>query len=122
PSMEMAPSGVTVTVIGLRSSGMAWACVFGRLTGTPMVISGAATMKTISSTSMTSTLGVTLISLIGAPPARPRRLPFLPAEMPMPISGRLSGVELARQQRHKAIGKAVKAGGNDAGFATELVV
>ena len=38
------------------------AAVFGRSTGTPTVISGAETMKTISSTSMTSTKGVTLIS------------------------------------------------------------
>ena len=34
-------------------------------TGTPTVINGAATMKMISSTSITSTMGVTLISAIG---------------------------------------------------------
>ena len=52
-------------VIGSLSwfSELAW--VFGRSTGTPTVISGAATMKMISSTSMTSTSGVTLISAIG---------------------------------------------------------
>ena len=37
----------------------------GKSTGTPTVNSGAATMKIISNTSMTSTIGVTLISLIG---------------------------------------------------------
>ena len=41
------------------------ALAFGRSTGTPEVISGAATMNTISSTSMTSTSGVTLISASG---------------------------------------------------------
>ena len=43
--------------------GGAWVC--GRSTGTPTVKSGAATIKTTSSTSMTSTSGVTLISAIG---------------------------------------------------------
>ena len=46
----------------LVSAGRDGAAVFGRSTGTPTVISGAATMKTISSTSITSTSGVTLIS------------------------------------------------------------
>jgi hypothetical protein len=43
--------------------GEAWVC--GRSTGTPTVSNGAVTMKTTSSTSMTSTSGVTLISDIG---------------------------------------------------------
>jgi hypothetical protein len=42
-----------------------WAVVRGRSTGTPEVIIGAATMKMMSSTSITSTKGVTLISAIG---------------------------------------------------------
>jgi hypothetical protein len=55
-----------VMVSGSLSPESGAACVFGRSTGTPTVRSGAATMKTISSTSMTSTIGVTLISDIGA--------------------------------------------------------
>ena len=39
--------------------------------------SGAVTMKMMSSTSMTSTIGVTLISLIGRPARRLRRPPLL---------------------------------------------
>ena len=42
-----------------------WALVLGSSTGTPAIINGAATMNTISSTSMTSTSGVTLISASG---------------------------------------------------------
>ena len=34
---------------------------FGKLTGTPTVNKGAVTMKTISKTNITSTMGVTLI-------------------------------------------------------------
>src|SRR5882757_2869239 len=48
------------------------------------VIKGAATMKMISSTSMTSTIGVTLISAITAARRRPRRPP--PAEPAMFIA------------------------------------
>ena len=39
---------------------------FGRSSGTPTVSSGAVTMKMTSSTSITSTIGVTLISARGA--------------------------------------------------------
>src|SRR5437763_6705996 len=42
-----------------------WPLVSGSSIGTPTVSSGAVTMKTISSTSITSTNGVTLISCIG---------------------------------------------------------
>ena len=48
--------------MGCVSEFMALACVSGRSIGTPTVRSGAATMKMMSSTSMTSTIGVTLIS------------------------------------------------------------
>ena len=41
------------------------AVVFGRSSGTPTVNKGAVTMKMISNTSMTSTIGVTLISASG---------------------------------------------------------
>ncbi len=51
-------------VIGCVSEFSAFAWVSGRSIGTPTVIIGAATMKMISSTSMTSTSGVTLISVM----------------------------------------------------------
>ena len=54
-----------VMVKGSTRSLMLAAGVFGRSTGTPTVSRGAATMKTTRSTSMTSTIGVTLISDIG---------------------------------------------------------
>ena len=61
-SMKTAPSARTETVRGSDWSGMALASVLGSSRGTPTVSSGAETMKTISSTSITSTRGVTLIS------------------------------------------------------------
>ncbi len=54
-----------VTVSGSLSLFSGLALVFGRSTDTPEVISGAVTMKMISSTSITSTIGVTLISASG---------------------------------------------------------
>ena len=51
----------------------------GRFTGTPLASIGAVTMKMISSTSITSTSGVTLISAIGARrPDRPIYLTLKP--------------------------------------------
>ena len=63
--MNTAPSRLTVMASGSFGSliGGAWVC--GSSTGTPTVSSGAVTMKTTSSTSITSTSGVTLISDIG---------------------------------------------------------
>ena len=58
-----------MTVIGSVRLPAACACVCGRSIGTPTVRSGAATMKTMRSTSITSTNGVTLISAIGQMPA-----------------------------------------------------
>ena len=52
--------------------------VWGRLTGMPTVSSGAVTMKMTSSTSITSTIGVTLISAIGRKLARRPLRPFRP--------------------------------------------
>src|SRR6184192_1399372 len=56
-----------------ESSGIACASALGSVTGTPTCSIGAATMKMISSTSMTSTIGVTLISasMPGPPPPLP---------------------------------------------------
>ena len=63
--MKIAPSLLTVMTVGSFGSLIGGASVCGRSTGTPTVSSGAVTMKTTSSTSMTSTSGVTLISAIG---------------------------------------------------------
>src|SRR4051812_27178729 len=53
----------------VASTGAARVC--GRLTLTPCWMSGAVTMKMMSSTSITSTIGVTLISLRVARPGAP---------------------------------------------------
>ena len=54
-----------VTTIGFLVGPTLAADVLGSCTGTPDTISGAATMKMMSSTSMTSTIGVMLISATG---------------------------------------------------------
>ena len=70
--------------------GSAFAAVFGRSTATPVTSSGAATMKMISSTSITSTIGVTLISAIGALRRRPRPPELTPIPtQEIPSSSRL---------------------------------
>ena len=73
------PLSLTEMVSGSLSCSrlLAWVC--GRSIGTPTVSSGADTMKMISSTSITSTMGVTLISLITV-----RRRCFLRAEIGVP--------------------------------------
>jgi hypothetical protein len=58
------PASIEITS-GSSAWVMGWALVLGRSTSTPTVSSGAVTMKTTRSTSMTSTKGVTLISLMG---------------------------------------------------------
>jgi hypothetical protein len=68
-------------VIGLASTFKGAARVCGRSSGTPAVIRGAATMKTMSSTSMTSMNGVMLISLMA-----PRRLPRRRRRPPCPFA------------------------------------
>ncbi len=62
---KMLPSARMEMVTGSVSASMALACVSGRSMGTPTVSSGAEIMNTISSTSITSTNGVTLISAMG---------------------------------------------------------
>jgi hypothetical protein len=59
------PSAVRVTTIGFFDWPSFAAVVFGSSIGTPVTIRGAATMKMIKSTSITSTMGVMLISAIG---------------------------------------------------------
>ena len=65
-AIDGVPSLSIVTSTGFCDCATLAAAVLGSCTGTPVVISGAATMKMISSTSITSTIGVTLISDIGA--------------------------------------------------------
>ncbi len=62
---KIRPSALMVTVSGWLSVLIGLASVLGRSTSTPEVISGAVTMKMMSSTSITSTSGVTLMSASG---------------------------------------------------------
>src|ERR1700685_3689510 len=94
---------VTVSGSVFWLSDLAWLC--GRLIGTPTVSSGADTMKTISSTSMTSTNGVTLISLMTGR----RRRPLLPLDaapiQPPPRVPSPAPVDLPRQDRRELVGE-----------------
>ena len=63
--MKSSPSAVSETTIGFFVWLTLAAEVLGSSIGTPATIRGAATMKMISSTSITSTIGVMLISAIG---------------------------------------------------------
>src|SRR3977135_2120306 len=89
---------------------MLFAFVCGRSTGTPTVSNGADTMKMINKTSMTSTIGVTLISLI-TPWRRCRRLPTaLPTVPLIPIPGPPRSpalIHLPRQDRGEFVGEAL---------------
>ena len=60
-----APSAVMLTMTGFCGFSSGAALDFGSCNSTPDIISGAVTMKTINSTSITSTKGVTLISASG---------------------------------------------------------
>src|SRR5580658_4800163 len=95
---------VTVSGSVFWLSDLAWLC--GRLIGTPTVSSGADTMNTINSTSMTSTNGVTLISLITAR-RRPRRLPVEATFSTLTAIGVPSPalVDLPRQDRREFVGE-----------------
>src|SRR5437588_4791047 len=104
------PLVLTVTVSGSLSWSSDLACVCGRSIGTPTVSSGADTMKMMSSTSITSTIGVTLISA-STGLRRWRRLPtaIVAVAPPAPTqspSGRF--VDLPRQDRGKLVGKPFK--------------
>src|SRR5690606_17113493 len=116
--------GVTPTVTGSAWFGIAAAEEVGRSIGTPAVIIGAATMKMISSTSITSTMGVMLISLMTAF-LRPRRRrpppPPPPVETPIPILAAPS-FELAAQNGREFVGKAFQPADQLAGIGAQLVV
>src|SRR5690606_14799529 len=116
----MRPSPASAIVSGSSGSlGSAVAAVFGSSICTPTVRRGAASMKMIRSTSITSTKGVTLISDIGRDARRRRRLPS-PRITPVPMSGRL--VELPRQDQGEFVGEALVHADNRLGLAVELVV
>jgi hypothetical protein len=63
--MKILPSASTVMTTGSSGSLIREAWVLGKSTGTPTVSSGAVITKITSRTSITSTIGVTLISDIG---------------------------------------------------------
>src|SRR3954464_1093923 len=105
---QTSPLVLTDTVSGSLSLSSDFALVCGRSIGTPTVNSGAETMKMISSTSITSTIGVTLISAITGL-RRWRRLPtaIVGVAPPAPTwspSGRF--VDLPRQDRGELVGEA----------------
>src|SRR5215216_8061454 len=77
--------------------------------GTPTVSSGAETMKTINSTSITSTNGVTLISLITLA-RRCRRLPTAtpPPVLAAAIPASRAFVDLPRQDRGELVGETLE--------------
>src|SRR5690554_8005963 len=104
--------------------GISLAAVRGKSTGTPTVIIGAATMKMISSTSITSTIGVMLISLITAflRPRRPRPPPPpRPVAAPIPISV-APRFELSAENGGEFVGKAFQAPHHLRGVRAELVI
>ena len=78
--MKMAPVFWIETVSGGWLSFTAAASVLGSSSGTPAVSSGAEIMKMISSTSITSTKGVTLISDSAERRPRRRRRPRPPVD------------------------------------------
>ena len=119
---RICPSAVSAIVSGSScSEGSGAAAVFGSSIGTPTVSSGAATMKMMRSTSITSTIGVTLISAIGRRRTRrpPRARPEPCSEAPM--SGRRP-VELPRQDHRELVREALVAADHLVGVLAELVV
>src|SRR5580704_5948219 len=111
---------VTVSGSVFWLSDLAWLC--GRLMGTPTVSSGADTMKMMSSTSMTSTNGVTLISLMTGRRRRPP-LPLdaasitPPAMVPSPAL-----VDLPRQDRRELVGEPLQPLGLLVHLGGELII
>src|SRR3990170_5949693 len=103
--MNTSPLALTEIVNGslLLSSCLPLAC--GSSIGTPTVNSGAATMKMISSTSITSTMGVTLISCMGAWrwPRRLLRRPPPAACLRLIAIGSAPDVDLARDDGREPV-------------------
>src|SRR5687768_6773177 len=115
-SMKIPPEASIETETGSWSCSSAAALLSGRSTWTPAVSKGAVTMKMISSTSMTSTIGVTLISDIGD--RRPRR----PAPRMGPIAILGIHLQLAAQGAVEAVGEALEAGLEAIDAVAEAVV
>src|SRR6266852_6403017 len=120
------PWRLTDNVKGSRSWSRLLARVCGRSIGTPTVNKGADTMKMMSNTSITSTMGVTLISLITAL-RRCRRRPTAPvaAVRPIPIFASLSSralVDLPRQDGGELVCETLQALRLFVHFGTEFVI
>src|SRR5215467_3017882 len=115
--------GLTDNVRGSRSWSRLLARVCGKSIGTPTVSNGAETMKMMSSTSITSTIGVTLISLITAR-RRCRRLEFDAAALAVlsPMAASSPFVDLPRQDRGEFVGKPFEALRLFVHLGSELVV
>src|ERR1700722_19123668 len=92
-------SSLVIETTSLASlMGVLAACTSGRSMCSPLVSRGAVTMKTMSSTSMTSTRGVTLISRITPPPRLgDERLMACPPSAPR-AADQLDGVSLLGHQ------------------------
>src|SRR3954453_2672367 len=111
---------------------LAWVC--GKSSGTPTVSSGADTMKMMSSTSITSTIGVTLISAMTGlrrlrrPPPPDELATFMPMvccpNVPSHYTCRRSAplVDLTRQDGRKFIGEAFQPLGLPVHLGGELIV
>src|SRR5581483_10946897 len=103
--MAICPSALMVTNTGLSGRGCSGAVLAGRLTPISTVASGAATMKMISSTRMTSMKGVTLISCWisrSSPPERvPRRTAMALLRGPQP------GHAMAAADHQKQLGRGI---------------
>src|ERR1700719_1010164 len=121
---------VTVSGSVFWLSDLAWLC--GRWMGTPTVSSGADTIKTMSSTNITSTNGVTLISLMTAR----RRRPCLPLDadaitlpaivpspaVPSPAVPSPALVDLPRQDRGEFVGEPLQPLGLLVHLGGELII
>src|SRR3954449_13301871 len=115
-STKTAPVRSIEIATGSRFCSSAAALLCGRSTWTPVASKGAVTMKMIRSTSITSTIGVTLISAIGL--LRPRWPPLWRG--PIAISG--FDLQLPRQRPVEAVGEALEAGLDAVDAVAEAVV
>src|SRR5712671_3705866 len=117
------PWRLTEIVSGSLSWSRLLAWLWGRSSGTPTVRSGAEIMKMMSNTSMTSTIGVTLISLM-TPRRRWRRRPD-----PVALAGFIAMadpssplVDLPRQDRREFVREPFQALGLLVHLGREFIV
>src|ERR1700752_4673433 len=150
--MKILPLTSTESCSGVLSCSRLFAWVCGRSSGTPTVKSGADTMKMINSTSITSTMGVTLISAMTAlrplrrppPPEAPMFMPMIWCSPPLPpydtadsrplsgaqsypktgchLSGSCPLVDLAREDRRKLVRKALQPLGLPVHLGDEFII